>query len=400
MTWLIAVLTLGAILVRPFRIGEAVWAVLGAVLLVALRLVSLDSAGNALLRGLDVYCFLIGMMALAEFANGEGVFAWLAARAVAASGNSRTRLFTLVYGVGILTTAFFSNDATIVVLTPAVIDAVARLDVKPLPYLYACALVANAASFLLPISNPSNLLVFANHMPPLAEWLRFLLLPSIAAIGLTFGVLYLVCRRDLAGIARDEGRCDPPAPAWYATLTLLVAAIVLVIVSSLGGPLGYATLGVASIALVVAFIARRSAPMTIVRGMSWAIVPLTAALFVVVAALDRAGALNATRELFTRTSPFLAGWVVGIACNVVNNLPVGLNVGEAIVALHPPVQHAYAALVGVNLGPNFTTNGSLATILWLSILRRANISVTPLGFLQIGLLTTPLALAAALALVR
>ncbi|GAC1422710.1 MAG: arsenic transporter [Candidatus Velthaea sp.] len=400
MTWLIAALTLAAILVRPFRVNEAVWAVLGAVLLVALRLVPVSDAAHAVVRGLDVYCFLIGMMAIAEFANAEGVFAWLAARAVAASGGSRARLFALVYGVGILTTAFFSNDATIVVLTPAVIDAVRRLDVEPLPYLYACALIANAASFLLPISNPSNLLVFANHMPPLAQWLRFLLIPSVVAISLTFAVLFLVCRRDLRGIAQTDDRSRPLAPAWYATLTLVLAALVLMVVSSLGGPLGYATLGVAVIATLVAFIARRGAPLTIVRGMSWPIVPLTAALFVVVAALDRAGALNATRELFSRTSPFVAGWVVGLACNAVNNLPVGLNVGEAIVALHPPAQAAYAALVGVNLGPNFTTNGSLATILWLAIVRRANIAVTPLGFLRIGLLCTPLALTAALLLVR
>jgi arsenical pump membrane protein len=95
------------------------------------------------------------------------VFAWAAVRAIRIAGRSRRRLFATVYGVGILTTALLSNDAS------------------PLPYALACALVANAASFVLPISNPSNLLVFAGHMPPLAAWLAAFALPSIVAIALT-----------------------------------------------------------------------------------------------------------------------------------------------------------------------------------------------------------------------
>lgn len=364
MTWVIAALILGAIVVRPLRINEAVWAVIGAIALVSLRLVSVRGAGHALASGLDVYCFLIGMMALAGFAGVEGVFTWLAARAVELSRGSRARLFTLVYGVGIFTTAFLSNDATIVVLTPAVIDAVTRLDLKPLPYLYACALIANAASFLLPISNPSNLLVFAGGTPQLAQWLRYLLVPSIASIVLTFGALYLACRRDLRGTAHVEQTEATPAPHWYASALLSFAAVVLVVVSSRGGPLGFATLGCALLALLVSMATNRRAPLHIARGMSWSIVPLTAALFVVVAALDRAGALAATLELFLHTQPFVTGLVVALASNVVNNLPVGLNVGQAIARAHPTLQHAYAALVGVNLGPNFSTNGSLATILW------------------------------------
>ena len=69
-------------LVRPWRVNEAWWASGGALALVAARALSPHDAAAALARGLHVYLFLIGMMALAEFARTEGVFGWVASRAV------------------------------------------------------------------------------------------------------------------------------------------------------------------------------------------------------------------------------------------------------------------------------------------------------------------------------
>jgi len=399
-TWLLASITLAFVIVRPFRINEAIWAISGAVLLVATGSVRASDAQAALVRGTDVYCFLIGMMALAEFARIEGVFAALAARAVTLAGGSRTRLFGLIYIVGILTTALLSNDATIVVLTPAVIAALARIDAEPLPYLYACAFVANAASFVLPISNPSNLLVFAGRMPQLLTWLRWLALPSIVAIALTYVALRLRFGAQLRGDARMVDANVSPTPRLLALVTLGLAAAVLIGVSSIGGPLGSATLAVALFAFAVAWLANPSHAGDMVRGISWPVLGLTAALFVIVAAIDDAGALASTHLLFARVAPFGIGAVIAATSNVINNLPVGLNVGETIGAVHPPAKAAYAALVGVNLGPNVSANGSLATILWLAILRRANIDVSALAFLRVGLVVTPLALAAALLAVR
>ena len=93
---------------------------------------------------------------------------------------SCTRLFGLIYAVGTIVTICMSNDATAVVLTPAVLAAVRRSKAQPLPFLFACALIANAASFVLPISNPANLVVFRSGMPPLGRWLLSFLVPFSA----------------------------------------------------------------------------------------------------------------------------------------------------------------------------------------------------------------------------
>src|ERR1700712_2103263 len=189
--------TLGGI-IRPLRVPEYVWAMLGALMLIAFGLLPWRDALGAAARGTDVYLFLIGMMLLAEVARQEGLFDWLASLAVRYARRSAKRLFLIVYVVGTIVTVFLSNDATAVVLTPAVYAATRAAKVEPLPYLFICAFIANAASFVLPISNPANLVLFGDKMPPLLHWLRIFALPSVVAIVSTYVVLRLTQRRALA----------------------------------------------------------------------------------------------------------------------------------------------------------------------------------------------------------
>ncbi len=80
-----------------------------------------------------------------------------------------------------------------------------------------------------------------------------------------------------------------------------------------------------------------------------------------------------------------------------NNLPAGLLAGAAVQTAHVPDKVAGAILVGVDLGPNLSVTGSLATILWLTAIRREGEDVSFWAFLKLGLLAMPPALAAALA---
>lgn len=60
---------------------------------------------------------------------------------------------------------------------------------------------------------------------------------------------------------------------------------------------------------------------------------------------------------------------------------------------------AYGTLVGVNIGPTLTTYGSLATMLWLTLVRKRGVEVSTMEYMKVGLLTMPpVLLAAALAL--
>ncbi len=365
-------------IVRPFRVHEAWWAAGGAIALMLAGAISPPAAVRAIGRGTDVYLFLAGMMALAAYANVAGVFAWVAALAVRIAGASRLRLFVLIY-------------------VPAVIDALRRYDASPRPYVIACALIANAASFVLPISNPSNLLVFAGRMPPLGRWLGPFALPSAAAIAVTFAVAWWLFRSELRGQAADVDRQPVAAPARTAVMLLIGAAAIVVTTSALGGMLGIATSACALVTTVVAALGDRAAGMRIAREISWPIIVLTGALFVLVTAVDDGGGFVASRSALAwcahQSAPWSAiatGFLVAATSNVVNNLPVGLNLGEVLPSMHASLQLGEAALIGVNLGPNATVNGSLATLLWLAIVRRAGIAISPLAFLRIGSLAAAL----------
>ena len=406
--WILSLASLALMLARPRGIPEYVWICGGALLLVSTRLLPLQSAGQAVLDGVDVYLFLTGMMLLAELAREEGVFDWVADIAVHHARGSSGRLFLWIYGAGVVVTALLSNDATAVVMTPAVLAALRRAKVEPRPHLLACALIANAASFVLPISNPANLVVFDRQLPPLGRWLAVFLLPSLAAIGATFLCLRVVCREPLSQRTAPVGEPYRLQPAgWLAVSAIGVAAVVLLICSGFGIPLGAPTCGVGVAVLALVAIRDRAAPKNAVRNVSWSVLPLVAGLFMIVEALNRAGLMRLTRvgiawmaTLHEGLGRFTGGFAVGLLSNLMNNLPVGLAVGTALRQMGHHGRLAEALMIGVDLGPNLSVTGSLATILWLIALRRENAEITGWSFLKVGAIVMPVALALALLALR
>jgi arsenical pump membrane protein len=391
-------------LLRPRGIAEVWWISGGALLLLALRLIPLKLAGKAVAEGSDVYLFLIGMMLLSELAREQGVFDWVASTAIRGAKGSCTRLFLLVYAIGTLVTIFMSNDATAVVLTPAILAAVNKAKVKPLPYLFICALIANAASFVLPISNPANLVVFHTGMPPLGQWLLSFGVPSILSILATYAVMRLLFRKELR--AEIECELDPvtltvEGKMVLAGLALMIA--VLLAASALKKDLGLPTCLAALAITAVVSIKAKENPVKLFREISWSTLLLVAGLFVLVDAIESQGALTLTQHwlacaqhLAPAIGALVVGFVVGVGNNLVNNLPLGLIAGATVQASHIKGLLANAVLIGVDLGPNLSVTGSLATILWLLALRKEKLNVSFWKFLQVGAIAMPVALLAAL----
>jgi arsenical pump membrane protein len=449
----IVALSILLMLLRPRGIAEVYWVGSGALLLLLLRLIPLKLAAHAIAKGLDVYLFLIGMMLLSELARAQGVFDWVASTAVQHARGSGTRLFTLVYAIGTIVTIFMSNDATAVVLTPAILTAVKKAKAQPLPHLFTCALIANAASFVLPISNPANLVLFQQSMPPLGRWLLAFGLPSIASITVTYLTIRFIFRKTLAAplAPRSEnadgdavGNQDETAAGnqdanQTASLDdslrtegkLVLAGLALVIVTvltasacnrQLGLPTCLAALVVTAIVLGygrlnkgrramgrIPIAAARTSPLTLARAISWPTLALVAALFILVDAIESVGALHLTQQalqwaqsLPPAVGAYLTAFVVGLTNNLVNNLPLGLIAGATLQAAHAQVATSLhhlipaAVLIGVDLGPNLAVTGSLATILWLLALRKDNLDVSFWDFLKVGAIVMPLALAASI----
>ena len=407
----IVAVSLVLMLVRPRGIAEVWWIGGGAALLLALRLVPLKLAGKAVAEGSDVYLFLIGMMLLSELAKEQGVFEWVSSVAVRGAKGSCSWLFLLVYGVGTLVTIFMSNDATAVVLTPAILSAVRKAKVQPLPYLFICALIANAASFVLPISNPANLVVFHTGMPPLGRWMASFAVPSVLSIVATFCVMRLIFRKELCDAIECE--VDEVALTIEGKMVLGGLAVmigVLLAASAMKKDLGLPTcVAAVVIALVVSAKAKQN-PAKLLKEVSWATLALVAGLFIMVDAVESQGALQLTQawlhageSLGQAWGAMVVGFVVGIGNNLVNNLPLGLIAGGTLQAAGYSAQAAGvkslladAVLIGVDLGPNLSVTGSLATILWLIALRKEKVEVSFWKFLKVGAIAMPVALIFAL----
>ncbi|MBS1806315.1 MAG: arsenic transporter [Acidobacteria bacterium] len=398
-------MSVALMLLRPFRVAEVYWVGAGAILLCALRLIPLSLAGKAVAEGLDVYLFLTGMMLLSELARDHGVFDWLANIAVTHANGSSRRLFALIYLVGTLVTIFMSNDATAVVLTPAVLTAVRRAKAKPMPYLLACALIANAASFVLPISNPANLVVFHSNMPPLMHWLAMFTLPSIASIFITYFLLRWLSRHELdPACSSSTEHIHLSSVGRTCLIGIILTAIVLILASAFHLDLGLPTCLAALIVATTATLQSRSNPVRLIREVSWSVLPLVAALFVIVEAVNTVGAtqmLRASLERMMQLSPaqgaFSVGTAVAFGTDLFNNLPLGLLTGSTLRTF--PFQPLFAkiVLIAIDLGPNLSITGSLATILWLIAIRREGLHISGWQFFRIGVLIMPISLLFAIA---
>jgi arsenical pump membrane protein len=402
---LIVGVSVALMLIRPRNIPEVYWISGGVLLLLVLRLVPLQLAGRAVVRAGDVCFFLIGMMLLSELAREHGVFEWLSSIAVRSARGSCVRLFALVYGVGTIVTIFLSNDATAVVLTPAILAAVRKAKVEPLPYLFVCAFIANAASFVLPISNPANLVVFHNDMPPLGRWLVSFGVPSVLSIVVTFVVLRWIFRTQLCASIEHDVEARPLRHDGKIVLGALAGVVIILLIASFfGKDLGLPTCLAALAVTAIVSIKARSNPVPLFREISWTTLALVAGLFVLVDAMESIGAMRLTQrwligveQLGVWTGTLVTGFAVGVANNLVNNLPLGLIAGSTVQAAHAKGLLANAVLIGVDLGPNLSITGSLATILWLIALRKEKLDVSFWSFLKVGVVAMPIVLLASLA---
>jgi arsenical pump membrane protein len=401
-------LTLGGILARPRGLSEWVYAVAGALAMVGLGLISPGDAGVALLAQWNVFLFFLGLMVIAGAADESGLVERLTVVAARAAFGRRDVLLVLVCGLAVLVTITLSNDATILVLTPLVVTMAARLGVPALPFAYACAYLANASSALLPAANPANVILLGAAPIRVLDYLGELAFPALAASVFTVAYLLVSFARELRGPV-----AVPIADRRDATASLVGAAIAATVVAYVvaldrGFPVG--VVAITGAALVLAILRLRGAleAARVARDVEWSVFPFLAGLVVVVTAAENAGLVDAIaaalRELaaFGAAGLVMIGVATALAANVMNNLPAVLLIGSAVGRLAPrpdlPALVA-AVLVGIDIGPNFTTIGSLATLMWILVLRRRGVVVTSGEYLKRSAFPSAAALLVALALV-
>ncbi len=409
---LIGLLTLAGIMIRPFRLNEAVIAMGGAGVLLLLGLVSPSVALSTLVREWNTFFFFLGMMGLSALAEIAGLFDWLAVLAARLAGRSAARLFLNVLLLGCLISMFFSNDATALILTPVVYVLVTRLRLPVMPFMFACTFIADTASFLLPISNPINIIVLSRFPIALIQFLHLLLLPSLVVITINIGFFFLLYRRQLGGNF-DFGRLPSMQEAVkhkvyfrYTCLVILVVAVSYIVASTKQFPISIVAMVGTVLLLAGALLWNRTTLREAVKRVSWSIFGFIAGMFIVIQSIEATGLTAMFGNVLMH---FSGGTTLGtvivatagaaLGTNLINNVPMAVVMNSAmgtVTHASPAVQHGFlaATILGCDLGPNITTIGSLATVLWLLILRRRGVEVSGLDYFKMGILVTPIMLLA------
>ncbi|MFJ7156476.1 SLC13 family permease [Streptomyces sp. NPDC101118] len=391
------VLVLVCAVVRPFGRPEAVTAVPAAALLVVTGAISPDDALAEAERLGPVTGFLAAVLVLAKLCDDEGLFqacgAWMARTAAARP----RRLLAQVFLAASAITAVLSLDATVVLLTPVVFATAARIGARPKPHVYACTHLSNTASLLLPVSNLTNLLAFAASGLSFTRFAALMALPWAAAIG----VEYLVFRRffatDLDAGAEAPAAVEAPPLPVFALVTVGCTLAGFVVTSAVGVDPAWAALAGALALAVRALARRRTTPRALLGAASVPFLAFVLALGVVV----RAVVDNGLDDVLGRVVPdgtglpelFVLAALAAVLANVINNLPAVLVLLPLTAPLGPGA--VLAVLLGVNIGPNLTYAGSLATLLWRRIVHAHDSEVELKEFTRLGLYAVPAALAAA-----
>jgi arsenical pump membrane protein len=398
----VALVLLAAVLVfaivQPRGLPEASVAVPAAGLAVVLGVVG-PAEALAQVRELGpTVGFLAAVLVLAHLADVEGTFRWLGDRLASVSGGRPRRLLVVVFAAAAVTTAVLSLDATVVLLTPVVFGTAARLRLRAKPHVYACTHLANSASTLLPVSNLTNLLAFSASGLSFLGFAVLMAAPWLASLTVEFLVLRWFFATDLTGSTEPIGPPSTPAPRF--ALTVIAATLAGFAASSFTPIPPVVVAGVGAAVLAGKALARRQiTAWRLIRAGSPLFCLFVLALGVVVAGVTAHG-LGAALGAILPTDPTLPGLlaVAGLAAalaNVVNNLPATLVLLAALGSAphHPGL--VLAALLGVNIGPNLTYIGSLATLLWRRVLASRDAAPTLGEFSRLGALTVPACLAAA-----
>ena len=409
----ILALTLSLVLARPWGLSRAWWAALGGGVVLITGLVSPLQAVDMLSETADPLALLVGMMFLSAIADKAGFFDWSASLAVWAGGGRVWRLFALVFVVGCFVSAVLSLDATAIVLTPIVYSATSRLGLKPMPFMFACVYAANTASLFLPVSNLTNLLAHDAFGLGFARYALIMVLPATLAVVANILIFGWLFQEDLRGAyepAVNHFTAQNLAFFRVATCAVLGVLAAFFFAPLVGLPAGAVALAAAALTGGAALALGWVGLMEVVGSVSWDVLALVAGLFLVVRAAEGAGLGALAHAAYATTAPWeglpqilVVASTAALGSNILNNLPTML---VSLDALRPLVsggqlgpEAIYATVVGTGIGPNLSVVGSLATLIWLSIVRGKGVEVTAKDYLKVGAVSTPpILLAAALGL--
>lgn len=350
----------------------------------------------------------IAVIIISLLLDESGFFEW-AALHVARWGNGRGRLlFTWIVLLGAAVAALFANDGAALILTPIVIAMLLALGFSKsttLAFVMAAGFIADTASLPLIVSNLVNIVSADFFSLGFTQYASVMVPVDLAAIVTTLAMLHLFFRRDIPA-TYDAALLKTPSSAIKDPATFRAGWIVLAvllagffILEPLGIPVSAIAAAAAVILFAVAKMGRTIDTGKVLRGAPWQIVIFSMGMYLVVYGLRNAGlteflsdVLNVLAEKGLLAATFGTGFLTAFLSSVMNNMPTvlvgALSIDGSTASGVIKEAMIYANVIGCDLGPKITPIGSLATLLWLHVLSRKNMTITWGYYFRTGIIMT------------
>lgn len=352
---------------------------------------------NTSVNPLKILVLFLSMTTFSLLLEQTGFFAYISTKVLERAGHNQYVVFLSLYAVVSILTVFTSNDIIILTFTPFICHFCRSAKIRTMPYLIMEFVAANTWSLLLIIGNPTNIYICGAFGIDFIEYLKVMLLPTVAAGLTSLGIMLLIFFKTLK---RKMGACEEHAeitdkPVMIISLTHLALCVVTLAVSQyIGVEMWLLSLGMAvsNIVCVVIALAIRRKKLSMVShglsGMPLEIIPFIIGMFIIVLALETSGVTDAIRRaLLELPSVFTYGYLSFFSANIVNNIPMSVLFSKILShRTMSNIQAVYATVIGSNIGAFLTPVGALAGIMWTNLLRKNKVRLSFVSFIKYGVM--------------
>lgn len=427
MTAFIFIMTMAVIFWRPKGIHEAWPASIGAVLILITGIVSRHDLLDILSKIGGASITIIATIVMAVILESFGFFHWSAARLVTLAKGSSYRLYWYIQLLCFLMTLLFNNDGSILITTPILIILLKNLRLKPhqqLPYLLSGALIATASSAPIGVSNIVNLIgLKIVHMPLYMQPLMMFVPTMLGLLFMSF-MMYLVLKSKLPEVLpastndieesffiknfhplKTKISVETKRKRTKFMLKILTFVFVmrclLFVASFLSIPIEIVAVIGSLILLIWRWYHLRTNPVDILKKTPWQILLFAFSMYVIIFGLHNAGLTDflvkemepiVNQGLFNAT--LVMGGLVSLLSNLFNNHPALMigTIGLTEMGLDPVTLKAIylANIIGSDIGSLLLPIGTLASLIWMHILKENKIKVKWKDYLSVTIIVIPL----------
>ncbi len=363
---------------------------------------------------------LISLSIIALCCGEAGVFDWASLKVARASHGNPRKLLRNIYWLSAIFTVLFPNDANILIFTPLIIVMLRTIrtadwnTATPVPFLFAVIFGSNAGSITLITSNPINLIAASHFGLSFLEYAKWMILPGIASAFTCYVMLVWTLKTQLPPSYRTEGLKDPKAAITDERLFNVSVFVVIAVFAAyfllpvFGIPFHYAVFVGALVIIIPVALNGKTSAIRVIRHNPWDEIAFVVCLFMVVFGLKTVGLTSLLGKVMNAISGTTAlqtimanVTLIFAGTSITNDWPMimisSLSI-DGVNTLPLASKHVlpYVAVLGTDLGAMVIPSASLATLIWMGIIRRmAHTEISWRRFIMVGITVTPFTLLAA-----